>query len=718
MSRFRALLGGLAIVAAALPTLPATIPVHAASPPGTTCSVFPADNIWNTDISTLPVSSHSAAWLASSGATSGTKLHPDFGGPPYGIPFNVVNSSHATANFNFLYWDESDPAVSTKQPQGPYPYGADLAVEGPTDSHLLSIDSDTCKLYETGGTDFNGAHTGWSGAIYDLSSNALRPDTWTSADAAGLPILPGLVRLDEVAAGAINHAIRFTVSSTDQSHLWPARHDAGSASNSNLPPMGARFRLKAGYDISGFNAQAQVVLTAMKRYGMFVADNGSNWYFQGTMDAGWDTEPYATMVSQLKTVPASAFEAVDESSLMVDPDSGQAHQPGPPCTSTMLAPSIGAPQPAGTLITFTATATGCDSPLYRFLLLAPGGSWVQKRGYATSAAWTWNTTALAPGTYQVGVWARQAGSASGYDAYGITTFVIGAGGCVSAGLATNPPPPQQRGGTIAVNAASTGCASPRYEFWILPPGGAWTIVQPYGGATSWNFDTTKYAAGNFQLGIWAREATSARKYDSYFISTYAVTSPAGCVVASLDASVASPQPPSTVVTFTPRQAGCTKQYQFWLLPPGGAWKIMSAYGAKGTWTWNTRGYRQGTYQVGVWEGSSAAPTRHESYAITSFTLGVATCVTAGAAITPAQPQPPGAGLTVTAGSSRCGTPQYQFWLLAPGGAWTMQRPYGGASWSWSTAGLASGTYQVGVWARQAGSTNSYDAYFIGTYTLR
>ncbi|HEY6114961.1 MAG TPA: hypothetical protein VI172_03295 [Candidatus Dormibacteraeota bacterium] len=120
----------------------------------------------------------------------------------------------------------------------------------------------------------------------------------------------------------------------------------------------------------------------------------------------------------------------------------------------------------------------------------------------------------------------------------------------------------------------------------------------------------------------------------------------------------------------------------------------------------------------MWEGSSAAPTRHESYAITSFTLGVATCVTAGAAITPAQPQPPGTGLTVTAGSSRCGTPQYEFWLLAPGGAWTMQRPYGGASWSWSTAGLASGTYQVGVWARQAGSTNSYDAYFIGTYTLR
>jgi len=325
----------LALLAAALPGAPsfhagrllAPARPHtvaaAATIPGTTCKVLPANNIWNTDISRLPVNPYSAAWLASTGANSGRKLHPDFG-DIYGIPYNVVDNTHATTNFTFDYWDESDPPVGSPQPQGPYPYGNDLVREGPTDSHLLTVNKDTCKLYETFATDHAGPSTAGSGAIYDLNSNALRPAGWTSADAAGLPILPGLVRLDEVQAGLIGHAIRFTVQSSDTSYLWPARHQAGSASNPNLPPMGARFRLKASYNLSGFSAATQVVLTAMKHYGVIVADNGSNWFFQGTMDAGWAAAPYVTMIAQLKTVPANAFEAVDESGLMVDPNSGQA----------------------------------------------------------------------------------------------------------------------------------------------------------------------------------------------------------------------------------------------------------------------------------------------------------------------------------------------------------------------------------------------------------
>jgi len=284
--------------------------------PGTSCQVFPSDNVWNTDISRMPVNVHSAAWLSSTGATAGRLLHPDFGGPPYGIPFNLVHTSHATTNFTFQYATESDP--------GSYPYGSDLVREAPTDSHLLSVDQDTCKLYETWATDYNGPSTAGSGAIFDLHSNQLRPAGWTSADAAGLPILPGLLRLDEVQAGVVSHAIRFTVQSSDRSYLWPARHQAGSANDPNLPPMGARFRLKAGFDVTGFGASAQVVLTAMKRYGLIVADNGSNWFFQGTMDAAWDSAPYPTMIAQLKTVPANAFEAIDESSLMVDPNSARA----------------------------------------------------------------------------------------------------------------------------------------------------------------------------------------------------------------------------------------------------------------------------------------------------------------------------------------------------------------------------------------------------------
>jgi hypothetical protein len=322
-------------------TLPASPPIHppkhgAASPrmvrvsltnnlAGTSCQVFPSDNIWNADISRMPVDTHSAAWLSSTGATTGKLLHPDFGGPPYGIPINVVHTSHATTSFNFQYWAESDPAVPTQQPQGPYPYGSDLIREAPTDSHLLSVDQDTCRLYETWATDYNGPSTAGSGAIFDLNSNQLRPSGWTSADAAGLPILPGLLRLDEVQAGLVSHAIRFTVRSSDRSYVWPARHQAGSANNSNLPPMGARFRLSASFDITGFGLQARIVLTAMKRYGLIVADNGSDWFFQGTMDSGWNSAPYANMIAQLKSVPASAFEAIDESSLMVDPNSARAY---------------------------------------------------------------------------------------------------------------------------------------------------------------------------------------------------------------------------------------------------------------------------------------------------------------------------------------------------------------------------------------------------------
>jgi hypothetical protein len=320
-----ALATALAVVAALVPSTEAGS-VAAAPVPNTTCQVFPANNVWNTDISRLPVNSHSAAWLASTQAST-RLLHPDFGGSPYGIPFNVVHTSHATANFTFTYWDESDPVVASPQLQGPYPYGSDLVVEAPTDSHLLSIDQDTCRLYEIGGTDYNGPRTAWAGAIFDLNSNQLRPAGWTSADAAGLPIFPGLVRLDEVQAGVIAHAIRFTVQQSDTSYLWPARHQAGSASNPNLPPMGARFRLKASYSIAGFGHEAQVVLTAMKHYGLIVADNGSNWFFQGTTDAGWDLGPYPAMISQLKSIPASAFEAVDESSLMADPNSGRALTP-------------------------------------------------------------------------------------------------------------------------------------------------------------------------------------------------------------------------------------------------------------------------------------------------------------------------------------------------------------------------------------------------------
>ncbi len=299
------------IVLAALlvPIATSAAPVHAAPVPSTTCQVFPSDNIWNTDVSNLPVDPHSGQWLGSMAAAT-TNLHPDFGGPPYGFPFNVVDNTHPTVNVAFQYASESDP--------GPYPVGSDTLIESGSDHHALIINKDTCTLYELFYLAQNGsAWTAGSGAIFPLGSDALRPADWTSADAAGLPMFPGLVRWDEVQAGLIAHAIRFTAQRTDQSYLWPARHQAGAAANASLPPMGARFRLKAGYDISHFSAQAQVILRAMQHYGLILADNGSNWYFSGTEDASWPD----SLLSELKTIPASQFEAVDESSLMANANS-------------------------------------------------------------------------------------------------------------------------------------------------------------------------------------------------------------------------------------------------------------------------------------------------------------------------------------------------------------------------------------------------------------
>lgn len=288
--------------------------------PGTTCSVFPADSIWHADISRMPVNAHSAAWLSHMQAAT-RNLHPDFGpsggAVAYGIPYTVVGGSHAKVAPVFDYPSESDII--------PYPLGSDTLIEGGANSggdmHALVVDSSTCRLYETWNTRAVGAiwYAG-SGASWALGSDALRPSGWTSADAAGLAILPGLLRWDEVLAGNVDHAIRFTTDVTDQSFLWPARHQAGSVADASYPPMGAWFRLRADFPTTGLSAQTIVIVNAMKKHGLILADNGSPWFFQGTADNAWPD----TVISELKSIPASAFDAIDVSSLQVSADSGAA----------------------------------------------------------------------------------------------------------------------------------------------------------------------------------------------------------------------------------------------------------------------------------------------------------------------------------------------------------------------------------------------------------
>jgi hypothetical protein len=288
--------------------------------------VFPPDHALNIPIDSLPVHQNSDNYISSMGKA--TALHPDFGtswdNQPMGIPYNVVGAGQPKVPIKFvLYNDESDP--------GPWPIPKDPFIEtvldwretADGDRHMLIVDSSTHILYESGnvaGVTDGSSWEGGCGAVFDLNGYKLRPDTWTSTDAAGLPIFPLLIRYDEVeralaTGGELHHAIRFTASTTQKAYLWPARHYASSNTDKNRPPMGLRLRLKAAFDISGYTPRMRVILRTLKKYGFIMADNGSNWYFQGTNDERWDDDE----LSSLKAVHGSDFEAVDISEWLARP---------------------------------------------------------------------------------------------------------------------------------------------------------------------------------------------------------------------------------------------------------------------------------------------------------------------------------------------------------------------------------------------------------------
>ena len=285
------------------------------------CPLSPANSYWRADVSKLPVVAKSATYIASEGATAGLKA--DFGsglwdGGPIGIPYTTVPGTQAKVAMTFDYASESNP--------GPYPFPANAPIEGGANStgdrHVLVVDRDNCKLYETWDSHPN-ANGSWhvgSGAVFNLTSNALRPAGWTSADAAGLPILPGLVRYEEVAGGTVAHAIRMTVPHTQQAYLWPARHQAGESTNANLPHMGEWFRLKASVNPASFDPAVRPIIVALQHFGAIIADNGSAWYISGAPDPRWNNDLLAT----LGRIKGSDFEAVDTHSIIVDPNSGQA----------------------------------------------------------------------------------------------------------------------------------------------------------------------------------------------------------------------------------------------------------------------------------------------------------------------------------------------------------------------------------------------------------
>ena len=276
------------------------------------CPVFPRNNVWNLPVDTMPVHPGSAKFIESQGVDR--NLHPDFGDNG-GVPFSVVPRSQPLIPIKFIEGEtNSDP--------GPYPIPADIKLENGSDAHFIVLQKETCRLYEVYNAKLkaDGSWTGYSGAVFNLRSNAQRPDGWTSADASGLAILPGLVRYDEILAGEIRHAIRMTVDKTRNEYVWPARHMASRSGDPAFPPMGQRFRLRASYDISGFDPKVQVLLRALKKYGMLLTDNGRSFFLTGSPDSRWDADTW----SQIKRIKGPDLEAVDTSAMMISPNSAEA----------------------------------------------------------------------------------------------------------------------------------------------------------------------------------------------------------------------------------------------------------------------------------------------------------------------------------------------------------------------------------------------------------
>jgi hypothetical protein len=385
------------------------------------------------------------------------------------------------------------------------------------------------------------------------------------------------------------------------------------------------------------------------------------------------------------------------------------------CTSASMSPGTASPQAPGVTVTFTASATTCTAPEFKFWVQPPGGSWTAQTAFGANT-WAWNTTGLTPGIYGVGVWARQTGSSASYEAYWIGTYTLSLTTCTAATISTATASPQAPGAMITFNAAATRCPGAQFRFWMIPHGGVWTMQRDYGVA-SWTWNTTGLVPGVYELGVWARQAGSTNAYDAYGFTTFALGA-GNCISAGLSPNMATPQAPGATVIFTATSNTCTSPlYQFWLLRPGYGWQARQLYSAMATWSWDTNTWPLGTYQVGVWAKASASSAAYDSFFIGTFQLDVSPCTSASISASPASPQAPGATITFTASSTDCAAPTYEFWRMPPpGSAWSVVQPYGpGTTMTWNTTGVAPGPYRIGVWARQSGSANSYDSYAILTF---
>jgi hypothetical protein len=382
------------------------------------------------------------------------------------------------------------------------------------------------------------------------------------------------------------------------------------------------------------------------------------------------------------------------------------------CISASSSAAPPSPSPIGTPVTITASAVGCTNPVFEFWLMYPDGTWHMVQPFGRNL-WTWNTSTYAPGNYKIHVWANNTGDPQvRWEAFGETIYTL-PGACTSAGLTYSGLATRAVGSPVSFTATSIGCANPMYEYWVGDPSGGWTLMRPFASDPTWSWDTSGLAPGVYNVHVWANKAgDSTSTWEAYASSTVTLT---GCTSAAL-----SPTNPSaaagSMVTLTATSSGCTNpQYEFWVMYPNGTWNLIQGFGSA-TFNWNTWGLASGTYTVHVWANQQGASTAAwETYG--SDTVTLTGC--ASAALSPINPiAAAGSTVTLTGTSGGCPNPQYEFWVQFPNGTWYLIQGWGGATFNWNTAGLGLGTYYVHVWANNIGdSTAAWEAYGADTVTL-
>jgi hypothetical protein len=398
------------------------------------------------------------------------------------------------------------------------------------------------------------------------------------------------------------------------------------------------------------------------------------------------------------------------------------------CAGPTLSSPQSSPQNAGTSVTLNATSTACSSPLYQYWMLPPGGSWTVLQPWTTSATFAWDTTGLSDGGYQLEVWVKDAGSSTGsYDTAAVLGFTIGAAGapCATATLSSPQSSPQTAGTSVTLNASSTACSSPQYEYWMLSPGGTYTLLRSWTTSTSFAWNTSGLSNGAYQLEIWAKDASSSTtSYDTDAVLDFTIGA-AGtpCTAGTLSSPQSSPQAAGTSVTLNAGSAACgSPMYQYWVLPPGGSWTVLQPWTTSASYAWNTSMLSDGGYQLEVWVKDASSPTTsYDTAAVLGFTIGAAgtPCATATLSSPQSSPQSVGTSVTLNASSTACGNPLYQYWMLSPGGTYTLLQSWTtSTSFAWNTSSLSSGAYQLEIWAKDASSsTTSYDTDAVLDFTI-